>query len=193
VPWQDIARNPSSTQNLSNMSASELSSKSRWGMIAGDPASYKEPTDPLQQESIEPRSGKNPVTGDAIAPPSAGAMQNPINGHEYDIPPRNDLQYACVFPLASPKQNGLDCSTLGLPDSSPDKPLCQNPADGTYSTTQYFAKAYPGLRQLALMHALGDRGVTASICPAVTSVGSPDSGYNPAVRAMLERLNRMLE
>jgi hypothetical protein len=43
------------------------------------------------------------------------------------------------------------------------------------------------------MHALGDRGVTASICPAVTSVGSPDSGYNPAVRAMLERLNRMLE
>ncbi len=193
VPWQDIARNPSSTQNLSFLSASELASKSRFDVIAGDPASYKAPTDPLMKESVDPRTGKNPITGDPIAPPSAGVLANPMNGHEYDIPSRDDLQYACIFPLATPKQSGYDCGMWGQPMASGDKPLCQNPQDGTYSTTQYFAKAYPGLRQLSLMHALGDRGVTTSICPAVADPSSPDYGYNPAVRAMVERLNRMLE
>ena len=193
VPWEDIARNPASTQNVSFMSGLELASKNRFNMIAGNPASYKAPTDPLMKESIDPRSGKNPVTGDAIAPPSAGVLANPINGHEYDIPARNDLQYACIFPLATPKQSGYDCGMFGQPMASPNKPLCQNPQGGTYSTTQYFAKAYPGLRQLAVIHALGTRGVTASICPAVTDPTSADFGYRPAARAIIERLNRMLE
>ncbi len=192
VPWQDIARDPTSTQNLSFMSATELGSKGRFKTIVGDPANYQAPTDPLMQESVDPRSGSNPVTGDAIAPPSAGVMANPINGHEYDIPNQDDLQYACVFPLAAPRQNGQDCGTFGQPEASPDKPLCQDPSSGSYGTTQYFAKAYPGLRQLAVIQALGDRGVTASICPAVGAPG-PDGGYNPAVRAMIERLNRMLQ
>ena len=41
------------------------------------------------------------------SPPSATA--NPINGHEWLNPKRDDLQYACTFPLPTAFQK--DCST----------------------------------------------------------------------------------
>ncbi len=192
VPWQDIATDDTlkDPSKLRYKSAGELTQEGIWDDILGDVNKYVKPKDPLMQESIDPRSGKNPITGDAIAPPSAGVGANTENGHEYDIPARDDLQYACIFPLAQPRPNGLDCAQYGQPYASPDKPLCQNPTTGAYGTTQYFAKAYPGLRQLQVLKDFGSQSIVASICPKVTmgSAADPDFGYNPAIDAILGRV-----
>ena len=70
--------------------------------------------------------------------------------------------------------------------------LCQGP-NGAYGTTQYFAKAYPGLRQLALLRDIGDQAVVSSICAKSIDPASAAYGYGPAVealvRAMAPRLN----
>jgi hypothetical protein len=205
VPWQDIARQnamgqPDLIGGLSNGSpvgglqnACELQQNGVWDVVVGDLGQYVAPEDPLMIESIEPRSGANPVTGDALAPPGAGLLANPINGHEYSTPARSDLQYACIFPLDQPRdcsdptQIGCDCE-----DANNDNPLCQDGA-GQFGTTQYYAKAYPGRRHLAVLEALGAQGIVGSICPAQThSVAQADWGYRPAFAAIAEAASRSL-
>jgi hypothetical protein len=63
-----------------------------------------------------------------------------------------------------------------------------------YSTTQSRAKAYPGTRHLEAMRGMGDQGVVASICPAVTDgdKNAADYGYNPAVDALVDRMRAKL-
>src|SRR5688572_26706397 len=128
VPWQDLARDPSDGSVLRYMTSRELDRSGRWKVIAGDPERELPPSDPFMRESVVPRSGKNPVTGDAIQPPSASSGASAINGHEWDPPERNDLQYACIFPLSEPKECGntfgCDCSTV---DGGGNKVLCQGP------------------------------------------------------------------
>ena len=196
VPWQDIATDNTLTdpKALKYKTADQLAAGGVWDDILGDVNKYVKPKDPLMEESIDPRTGSNPITNDALAPPGANANTNPINGHEYDIPGRDDLQYACIFPLGTPRQNGQDCGNYGQQDVSPNKPLCQNPADNSYGTTQYFAKAYPGLRQLQVLKDYGSNSIVASICPKVTtgSDTDPSFGYNPAVGAIIERLKEVL-
>jgi hypothetical protein len=97
-----------------------------------------------------------------------------INGHEQNIPDNDDLQYACIFRLPTAKicalgDSGCDCSATKDGDATAvttaNSPVCQPPAGGPAGTTQYYAKAYPGLRELDVVHDLGSRGVPASICP----------------------------
>ncbi len=191
VPWQDVARKPDGSVPLSYMSANELIQNDRWNLLFDDVP----PTDPFMLQSIDPRSGTNPITGAPIEPPSSAYGASIVNGHERDIPDRNDLQYTCTFRLASKK----DCSVPGQdcdcgPGNSSGNPLCQDPATGAYGTTQYAAKAYPGLRELDVARALGYKGVVASICSTnTTDAQAVDYGYNPAVQAMIERLNRVLK
>jgi hypothetical protein len=67
-----------------------------------------------------------------------------------------------------------------------NNPLCQDPA-GNYVSTQFFAKAYPGLRELDLVKRLG--GVAASICPRnLTNASAQDFGYRPALEALAKDL-----
>jgi len=205
VPWQDIARRnengvPDLLTGLRNgqpvgglQSACELQQNGVWEVIAGDLGQYVPPTDPLMVESVEPRTGANPITGDALAPPGAGLFANPINGHEYSIPDRDDLQYACIFPLAQPRDCSnpnnfaCDCSVPGN-----DNPLCQD-ENGQFGTTQYYAKAYPGRRHLAVLAGLGAQGVVGSICPAQTdNPTGVDWGYRPAFAAIAEAASRSL-
>lgn len=87
-----------------------------------------------------------------------------------------------------PQPNTTDCA--GAPA---DNPLCQG-------TTQVNAKAYPGLRELAVLHGLGDQGIPASICPENASQptnadGSPapDYGYRPAVATIIDQLKGQLQ
>jgi len=203
VPWQDIARRDASGQpDLTGgldananpvggfMTAGELSANGVWDLILGDPSNYVLPTDPLMIESVDPRTGANPITGDALQPPSAGELANPINGHEYSNPNRNDLQYTCIFPLATtrdctdPTQISCDCSQ---PDN--DNPLC----DPNDKTTQKYAKAYPGVRHLSVVKQLSSQGVVASICPKQqTTPDAPDFGYRPAMAALTEALRSQL-
>src|SRR4029079_7779363 len=77
VPWQDLAKDPKSLA-----SGFAPPSEIDWALVLGDPASGVPPTDPLMIESVAPRSGTNPRTGAALAPPEAGPGANPVNGHE---------------------------------------------------------------------------------------------------------------
>jgi hypothetical protein len=84
---------------------------------------------------------------------------------------------------------GCDCGAVFKPEDY--KPLCQSPADGTYGNTQYFAKAYPGIRELSLLKALGNQGLTASVCAKnLTDDTRSDYGYRPAIDLLIAELKR---
>lgn len=193
VPWQDIADDASRAgAGLRYLDASELSAKGRWDVILGNPAAGVAPTDPFMRESTTPRSGTSPITGDAVVPDSSlNPLASAINGHEQrDL--GDDLQYACTFPLAAPEpctDRSCDCAAE---DVARNRPLCQPAAGGPPETTQYFGKAYPGLRTLEVLRGIGDSAVVASICPKILTEGQPGYGYEPAVDAIVDRLKGAL-
>lgn len=212
VPWQDIADEASlsDANRLVFLNAAQMREAGRWDVILGDPANNVKPTDPLMIEQPGPRSGSNPITGDALAPPSSNSPRaNPINGHEYNLPEPSgadgpdDLQYACIFQLDAPKdcppgEQACDCSPAEGGDTSAitsrRSPLCQPPGGGDPGTTQHFAKAYPGLRHLQVLRDFGDNAIVASICPKITGdKASASYGYNPAVAAIIDRLKDALK
>jgi hypothetical protein len=200
VPWQDIATEDSLTgPELRYLTASELSSPpsgpNRWDVILGDPDQGVPALDPFMIETIDPRSGANPITGEMILPPTPGNAGNDINGHEQNIVNRDDLQYACRFDLVPDKpcsqsnQDGCDCNTS---EQSYDRSLCEYAGNGTEGT-QTHAKAYPGVRHLQVLKGVGDNAIVASICPKeVSNQDSPSYGYNPAVSAMIRRFREAL-
>jgi hypothetical protein len=202
VPWQDIATDESITDGakLEFLTARELSEKGRWAVILGDPSTNTKPTDPLMIESVAPRQGTNPITNDALVTWET-PRGNPINGHEFNNIGNDDLQYVCTFPLSTPvpatecatKPTGA-CDCVTETDAQMQKPLCFN--SGAFTTTQHFAKAYPGTRYLEVLRGFGDNSIVASICPK-NLVGSdatdPNVGYNPAVGAIVKRLGEALQ
>ena len=206
VPWQDIAKDP---QDLKKgfKTAAELaqendSGNTTWDIIIGDPANYVPPLDPHMIESTAARQGTNPITGDAIAPTTAPAGTNPINGHEYTPNTAmgvqkwpDDLQYACIFNLPQSR----DCSDPTLVscdchDTMNDNPLCDpDPTKNNDRTLQTRAKAYPGIRELQLIKAVGTQGIVGSICPAqLDNRDAADFGYRPAIGAIIDRLKLAL-
>lgn len=202
VPWQDIARkNEQGEPDLlhgSNMngqprggfqSATEMIVNDTWSVVLGDAASGLPPTDPLMIASIDPRSGINPITGDALAAPGSG-QNNPINGSERLIAERDDLQYACIFPLPEPR----DCSDPAAAPCDCSDPLADNPlCSSTTPTLQERAKAYPSPRQLELVRAVGTQGIAGSICPAqLDDASRRDWGYRAALDVLSERLQQSL-
>lgn len=212
VPWQDIATEASlgDPASLEYMTAPELTANGRWDMILGhpeppnnpaDPAS--KPLDPLMHEQPDPRTGMNPVTNEALAPAtSTDPNANSINGHEYVNEDNGDLQYACIFPLleerdcADTANMACDCKEDDIPKN---RPLCNAPGGGAAGLTQYYAKAYPGLRLLQTLRDFGDNSIVASICPKVTDPATVTGGdqnaafgYNPAVAAIIDRLKEVL-
>ncbi len=201
VPWQDIATDDTrdDPRALRFMTAEELVTNNRWEMILGAAQNGVMPTDPLMIESIDPRSGTHPLTGQPVAPAeSTDPQANAINGHEQGVAQRDDLQYACIFPLATAR----DCEAAGQnpeacecnsDDVERQRPLCQPPEGGATGTTQFYDKAYPGLRQLQVLKDFGANAVVTSICPKnVDAQGSaasdPNYGYNPAIGALLDRV-----
>jgi hypothetical protein len=114
------------------------------------------------------------------------------------------LQYACIFPLDAPRDctlvaedKGCDCKPSELADVNMvayNKPLCQPAGTTATGTTQYFAKGYPGLRELQVLKDYGPNSIVASICPKQTTgaVDDPNYGYNPAVGAIIDRLKEVL-
>jgi hypothetical protein len=213
VPWQDIARtNDKGQPDLltgvdSNGKAvggfknsDELSTKdpksnlSRWDIILGafDGSDYQ-PKDPLMKQDINPRTGQNPVTGDALQPAGSAVGANPINGHEHEVDVAGDLQYACIFPLL--KGSERDCTKSCVPscdcqDKANKNPLCDpNPGDSGNPTQQTRAKAYPGLRELGVLQGVGTNGIVGSICPKqLDDESKADFGYRPAIGAIIDRL-----
>ncbi len=155
-------------------------------------------------ESIAPRTGENPLTMAAIAPAtSTYPQQNPINGHEKNNDDGSDLQFACIFVLPTPVvcqagQIGCDCAPDKAGDVSylmaENSPICQPPAGGPPGSTQYYAKAYPGTRELRFAKLMGERAVGASICPrSLSTPDSPDDAYGPAFTALIGRIAKTVK
>lgn len=211
VPWQDIADDTSlkDPNQLTYLDADALKAQGRWDVILGDSSAKPPvpPSDPFMLESIGPRQGKNPITNDPIVAPDSTSPSG-INGHEYNVPKLDDLQYACTFELTTPKpctagDRACDCAADlvdGMPDTTAitaaNSPLCQPKAGGAVGTTQYFAKAYPGLRELQVLHDFPNNGIVASICPKISAQDADEAdvnfGYNPAVGAIIARLKTVL-
>jgi hypothetical protein len=184
---------------LTYLDAGSLESKQRWPLLVGDQAHNVEPSDPLMIESIAARSGQSPLTNAPLVPAtSLQPTANPDNGHEQNVPDFDDLQYACIFPLATPQScapgdSECACAATRAGDASSvaaaNSPLCQPPAGGPAGTTQYYAKGNPGTRELLVARDLGSRSTPASICPKGASpVTSPNYGYVPALSSLLARL-----
>jgi hypothetical protein len=198
VPWQDIARNKDDLtvgfKNADELATPDSNGLSTWDIILGDPATLVPPADPHMIETMFPRSGTNPITGDAIKPP--GDATNPINGSEWTNKNQDDLQYACIFNLPETRNCG-DASIVSCDCKDPlnDNPLCQpDPNDPTKRTLQTKAKAYPGVRELQVLKSIGAQGITASVCPKqLTAQDQPDYGYRPAIGSIIDRLKIALK
>jgi hypothetical protein len=193
-PWQDIATSESwNGEGLEYLSARELEEQGRWDVVLG---SGGDPTDPLMRESIAERSGVHPLLGLPLAPStSTNPRENPINGHEHVAPKADDLQYACTFPLATPRP----CSVLNDArcDCNADewdnhRSLCEYAGGPMTDGVQRYAKAYPGVRTLEVLRGVGENAIVASICPKYTEprgglLAEEDAsyGYNPAMTAIV--------
>jgi hypothetical protein len=197
VPWQDIATADSLTgPGLKYLTAAELEKQNRWDMILGDPKTRKAPTDPHMVESPTPRTGTHPLLPQAtLAPPDTSSpLTDVISGHEQGLATNGDLQYACIFELEAPTPcaPGSTCDCAGTAGTDGKRPLCQPPSGGAFGNTQYFAKAYPGLRQLEVLRGIGEQAIVASICPKVPRSANPETdanfGYNPAMDALVEHV-----
>jgi hypothetical protein len=208
VPWQLLHFTPGDTK------ASALID-SDWIKILGKGLAHFNPTTPIDAAKNNPydTTGTDPHLLESYKPrpglplPSAGNNADAISGREWttdnamapntDVS-RVDLEYACTFPLATPRdctmpENADFCScpsTAGLTaDQLP--PVC----DPMTQTQQIAAKAYPTIRELALAHFLGTQGIISSICPQhITEQGPGDPlfGYRPAVAAITDRLKNAL-
>lgn len=203
VPWQDIQSAtdtlgaPAPPSELRYKTAAQMTADQTWDVILGDPESSppRPPFEPLMMESVNPRAGLTYATMEALAAPTAGYMANSINGHEWS--PTDDLQYACIFPLSTPR----DCSTVDLAtvlcECASDvtarlNPTCQQ-SDGSYTSLQVAAKVYPAPRHLSVARGLGNSAVLASACPRnITDATRSDYAYRPALYALMERLSEIL-
>ena len=201
VPHQLLQAKPgdaecSAGQARADCPQKDTLSEDDWLTITGkDPENYDfTGADPHMLESEEPRQ-----TG---CPPTGNDSCDPINGREWDTQ-RGDLQYACIFPLAQPK----DCTQMAFKGAcdcqdgtaSENTPLCQN-AGGVHTHVQINGKAYPSIREMLIAHAMADQpsvqGIVSSMCPIHTTemgAGDPVFGYRPAVNAIVNRLKTDLE
>ena len=204
VPWQDVADSASlDGPGLTLLTSAQLKKEGRWDVMIGDPDASPpvRATDAFMMETTIDRGilssiHENPLTHDVIVPSSSmDPRANSINGHETNTHNRA-LQAACIMPRQTPKvcdeaafnaDTGCRCFQEDLVDNNA---LCQPPGGGAPTTTQHFEAAYPGIRHLQLLKALGDNAVTASICPKVFTPGEPDFGYRPAMRSLAARLER---
>jgi hypothetical protein len=208
VPWQDLADPASlSGPGLRFLSEEAQLPEDRWSIILGDPSASPPvlPLDPFMVETTVDRTTlpivqTNPIVpGEKLAPAtSTNPSHNRINGHEKVDVDQTDLQYACTFPLWTPKTCDQAASTAGDAcdcfdgDLKYNPPLCQPPLGGPASTTQYFGKAYPGLRELQVLRGVGGHGIVASTCPKSADVQSESYGYRPAMDALAGRIARQI-
>ncbi len=192
-------------------------SQADWTTILGaDPEHYNfTGVDFHMLESWSPRTQAMAQAVGAVnysnCPPGSPDNCDPINGREFDTtvgqPGYSDLEYACTFPLTTPKDctlpqyNGAcDCQQDpdgGTPyEANGTSSVCKQNADGTYSTIQMYGKAYPGIEELSVARQLGPYGIVSSLCPVHPVAASPTDplyGYRPAMTAIVNRLKPALE
>jgi hypothetical protein len=214
VPWQLLARqrngvpdlihgvssvNPSDVggfRTAQELNLTDSHGNDLWDDIAGDPEHWVPALSPFMVESTVPRSGTDPITGAAISPvttPNGLGSQvggGLLNDHERTIKqPADSIEYACIFPLAQPldcTQPGLACECPSSSGQATDNPVCNG-------TMQVNARAYPGIKHLAIARGLGENGIPGSICAKqITDPSAPDYGYRPSISAILRTVTGRL-
>jgi hypothetical protein len=213
VPWEDVATAdtlahgiPTSVAGVAfrgtpvtYMTADELAANGRWDVMLGDPEHQIAPTDPLMLEQIDPRptGTPHPLVDAPIAAPDETILVNPINGHEQAVATaRDDLQFACIYPLAQPlsadacdaDSDSCDCNADEFDKNSP---LCSGTTMRS-SGSQLYGKGYPALRELEVLKHVGSNAILSSICAENVMSDDPGHdpsyGYNPAFAAMGDRV-----
>jgi hypothetical protein len=185
VPWQSVAVDPNAPtleyrSNVPDAAGNVID----WVELLGsaepgapyDPMGHP-PGNPLMLEQIDPRVGTDPS----------------INGGEWNIRERDDLQYACSFALDEPAEcpaelgdSPVPCDCTYYGDAAYQNPLCEG-------LTQVRAKAYPSIRPLQVLRDYGENSIVASICPKnTTDPTARDFGYRPAIAAIVDRLKSRL-
>jgi hypothetical protein len=212
VPWQDLSLSAAATEPLryrTTRADAAPENTVNWDWLLGDPHPSDgiiRPTDPLMRESSAPRTGTHPATGEEIAQPGSAFDANAAHGHEWNITDLSSLQYSCVFPLTTAREcpsrqevhdlydQGISVPRCACTDYSGQdfgNPLCQTP-NGTFAATQTRAGAFPGLRQLQVLHDFGANSIVTSICPQNLEPSSPYFGYRPALNAIVDRMKERL-
>jgi hypothetical protein len=193
VPWQAIARRGDSgvpDLSLGFKTFNELASDPNiFAALVGEPDANIPPSDPLMRESVAKRSGQSTLVP-GVSLPGVVGQDNGVNGWDRNVLKGNDLQYVCKFALAGADPNSVDDDPDCKGEQCGSQPTCDNPlCDPSDLSQQIYAKAYPGLRELAWLRGMQDQGIFASICPAeVVDKGSKTYGYRPAVGAIIDRL-----
>ncbi len=167
LPYQAVAKAPND-YGEGLLDHDQLTAAGFWDGYVGDPDHYVVPTQEIMRESTAKRPGVGP-----------GAP----NGGDRSLDPNApvDLQYACIFPLPSPSTGNNDC----VSPTAPDDPIC-SPGG---KEPQIEARTYPGLRELAVVHGLGEQGIAASMCTPNTTDPSKESfGYQPSVEAIVQQI-----
>jgi hypothetical protein len=208
VPWQDVA-DPASLgkPGLKLISEDAPLSPERWDIILGHPEASPpvRPLDPFMVEAADDRTTlglplANPVVPgeQLVASDSTNPQANHINGHETVNQGNADLQFACSFALPTPTlcdqaafdaDKGCDCFQSDLIFN---RSLCQPPAGGPAAISQYYGKAYPGLRELGVLKGIGGHGIVASTCPKSADLASETYGYRPAMDALAGRIAKQI-
>ena len=156
VPWQNLVTSESlhDTDTMQFLTPEQLESQNVWADVLGDPRRGLLPLDPHLVESVAARSGL----------PSADGTWDPVHGHELTPPVTNELQPACIFELPEPRScsGSANCECPAGPGVR--SPVCRAP-DGTYDSTQRFARATPPPRLLQFARDLGARAHVGSVCP----------------------------
>ncbi len=164
-----------------------------WAKIIGKSPGYYDYTgiDPHMIESTRPRTAANqsgtPYLSSPLPDITAADNADPINGREWDTtlsPFGLDLEYACTFPLLTPKEctdpanvNACECVKNAVNPGGP--PLCAAGASG--KSLQVRGKAYPTIRELRVAQGMGNHGVVGSLC-------TPTDPFTPAFSVLGARL-----
>lgn len=185
VPWPDVAI---ASQDLA--AGLEPATEVTWErLLTQDDGAA--PTDPLMQLSVAPRTGTSPVTETELAPPEAGPLANPTNGHEHALPAT--LQFSCTYAIDPPVNCGGGRCECGVPELQPQNPVCQDPMTGLYDQIQRYGRATPAPRLLELVRELGPQGILGTLCTGTeTAPAAPTFGFKPSVDAMMRGIRRQL-
>ncbi len=131
----------------------------------------------------------NPMTG-AATPRDCSNPADFVNQEACDCSPPTQQTAGTAAPAFSPAP------------PSPIPAVCgQCTAAGCSMNTgaynlQYYAKTYPTIREIELVHLMKGQGILSSLCPIHTSymggMGDPVFGYRPAVTSIINRLKTAL-
>ena len=214
VPWQDLATDAT----LNDPRSLELKQPSalNWSWlvpsckVTADTATLPrplamceqwdltdQPDDPLLVESTAPRAGTNPATGDRAGSAERGFARQPDQrtrvDHPRQRPPVRLRLQARRRPRTAARRPAPAATATTSTRATRPTTRCVR-TSGSYSKVQRYAKAYPGLRQLEVLHDIGDQAVVASICPKSGSGDTTSSayGYNAAMAALVRQIAPVL-